>query len=107
MALVGSAVDRTTKEQDGDVGARMGVFRRHEAGAGFRVYLQANAKTVHFVRFCFSGGGDADRHEAVDPTEVGCWRHARRKYWEVAMAKNVVAREALARIARVFGLDAS
>ena len=38
---------------------------------------------------------------------MGCWAHARRKYWEAAVAKFSVAREALARIGRIFELDAT
>src|SRR3954463_13481330 len=37
--------------------------------------------------------------------EVGCWAHLRRKLWEAAITKDVVAREGLARISRVFALD--
>jgi transposase len=73
---------------------------------GFRGYLQADAKSVYDSLFR-PPDPDDDDETAAGPTEVGCWSHARRKYWEAAMAKNVVAREALARIARIFELDAS
>lgn len=48
--------------------------------------------------------------EGTDPGvavrhEVGCWSHARRKFWEAAIAKDVVAREALVRIQRIFLLE--
>src|ERR1700733_10149971 len=33
------------------------------------------------------------------------WAHARRKFWEAAIAKDAFAREGLARIARIFALD--
>jgi transposase len=36
---------------------------------------------------------------------VGCWSHARPKYWEAALAKQTVAREALVRIGKLFELD--
>ena len=38
---------------------------------------------------------------------VGCWSHARRKYWEATAAKSVVAREGLVRIGRIFEVDAT
>src|SRR5262249_5774213 len=40
-------------------------------------------------------------------TEVACWAHQRRKFFEAAFTKSAVAREGLARIARIFELDAS
>nr|WP_244662611.1 transposase [Sandaracinus sp.] len=39
--------------------------------------------------------------------EAGCWVHARRKFWEAAANKSAVAREGLARIGRIFALDAT
>ena len=39
--------------------------------------------------------------------EVGCWVHARRGFWEAALTKSVVAREALMRIGQIFKLDAT
>src|SRR5262249_45286286 len=41
----------------------------------------------------------AERHE------LGCWSHARRKFWEAALAKDAVAREALLRMSRFFDLE--
>ena len=38
-------------------------------------------------------------------TQLGCWSHVRTKFWEAAITKDVVAREGLARIARIFELD--
>jgi transposase len=73
---------------------------------GFSGYVQADAKSVYDVLFVppskrpppevGADPDDAERHE------VGCWSHARRKFWEAAAAKDVVAREALFRIARLF-----
>jgi transposase len=40
-------------------------------------------------------------------TEVGCWYHARRRFWEAAVCKSNVGREGLVRLARIFQLDAS
>ncbi len=64
---------------------------------GFSGYVQADAKSVFDILF----------REDPDREEVGCWSHGRRKYWEAAIAKSAVAREALARIGRIFELDAT
>ncbi|MBX3276252.1 MAG: transposase, partial [Sandaracinaceae bacterium] len=71
---------------------------------GFEGYVQADAASVYDALFRPSGEEDDDGKER---REVGCWSHARRKYWEAAFAKEPVAREALLRIGKVFALDAS
>ncbi len=48
----------------------------------------------------FRPAADGDEDEVC--TEVGCWSHARRKYWEAAIAHCAVSREALVRIQRFF-----
>ncbi|HEX4417786.1 MAG TPA: transposase [Kofleriaceae bacterium] len=76
---------------------------------GFSGYIQADAKSVYDLLFRApdprpADDGDPDlavRHE------VGCWAHARRKFWEAAITKDAVAREGLERIARIFALDRS
>ena len=40
-------------------------------------------------------------------TQVGCWSHCRRGFWEATVAKDAVAREGLARIGRIFALEAA
>lgn len=65
---------------------------------GFTGHIQADAKSVYDVLFRPAADGDED---AVC-TEVGCWSHARRKYWEAAIAHCAVSREALVRIQRFF-----
>jgi transposase len=72
---------------------------------GFSGYVQADAKSVYDILF---------RDHRVDPpdgaepdfatrSEVACWYHARRGFWEAAIAANeAVAREALFRIGRLF-----
>lgn len=77
----------TTKETSASVA---------EMFAGYKGYVQADAKSVFDV--LFRGG---------ERTEVGCWAHARRKYWESAFGGSEVAREALRRIGRIFELDGS
>lgn len=75
---------------------------------GFSGYVQADAKSVYdFLYRPPDRVGEADADPEVRH-EVGCWSHARRKFWEAAITtKDVPAREALARIARIFDLDRS
>jgi hypothetical protein len=71
---------------------------------GFSGYVQADAKSVYDALFREPDGADPPdgvRHE------VGCWAHARRKFWESACAKSEVAREGLYRLRRIFDLDAT
>jgi hypothetical protein len=68
----------------------------------FTGYIQADAKSVFDALFRPPDDGSA---EGDTPTEVGCWSHARRKFWEATVAKNSVAREGLVRIGRIFELD--
>jgi transposase len=75
---------------------------------GYSGYVQADAKSVYDVLFRDPKDKppDDDDDGAVRH-EVGCLAHARRKFWEAAFARNVVAREALVRLGRIFDLDAS
>lgn len=80
--------------------------------AGYTGFVQADAKSVFDVLFRVVEDrarpleGHASKRETAC-TEVGCWSHARTKFWETAVAtQDVVAREALARIMRMFHLDA-
>jgi len=68
-----------------------------ELMAGFKGYVQADAKSVYDVLFRPASDG-----EEAECTEVGCWCHARRKFWEGAIADCKVSREALVRISRLF-----
>jgi transposase len=76
--------------------------------AGYTGFVQADAKSVFDVLFRVPEERERSSEErAVACTEVGCWSHARTKNWEAAVAtQSVVAREALARIMRMFHLDA-
>lgn len=71
---------------------------------GYSGYIQADAKSVYDVLFRDRKEKPPDDDDGVRH-EVGCWAHARRKFWETASTKNVVAREALARISRIFEVD--
>jgi len=73
---------------------------------GFSGYIQADAKSVYDALFRDPNEKPPDA-DTGERHEVGCWSHARRKFWEAAIAKSAVAREGLARIARIFELDAT
>lgn len=73
---------------------------------GFSGYIQADAKNIYDALFekveDKPPDGELDiRHE------IACWSHARRGLWEASVAKSLVAREGLARIGRIFELDAA
>jgi hypothetical protein len=77
---------------------------------GFSGFVQADAKSVFDVLY----RPPDERERATDDApadlairhEVGCWSHARRGSWEAAVAtQDVVAREVLARIMRMFQLE--
>ena len=87
----------TPKETSANVRA---MFR------GFDGYLQADAKSVYDVLFRPPPPDDPD-DDGCTRVEVACWSHARRKFWEAALAKHSVAREALVRIGAIFELDAT
>jgi transposase len=70
---------------------------------GFEGYVQADAASVYDALFRPTGDEDGDGKQR---REVACWSHARRKYWEAALSKEPVAREALLRIGKLFELDA-
>lgn len=70
---------------------------------GFSGYLQADAHAIYEALF----RGEAVQGGHPPPTEVACWSHARRKFWEAATAKHPLGREGLYRMRRIFELDAS
>jgi transposase len=78
---------------------------------GFTGYVQADAKSVYDFLFRPPdprGSPAADEPARARCREVGCWSHARTKWWEAAIVtKEAVAREGLARISRIFALDRS
>ena len=89
----------TAKE---DSKAVMRIFR------GFAGYVQADAKSVYDILFRAKNERPPDdhpdlAHDGAERTEVGCWAHARRKFFECAITnQSVEAREALLRIRRLF-----
>ena len=74
-----------------------GMFR------GFSGYIQADASAVYDALY----RGEACTAPAeVPPKEVGCWAHARRRFFEAAVvAKDAAAREALLRLHVLFELE--
>ena len=72
---------------------------------GYEGYLQLDAASIYDVLFRPPDPDDPDSDGCIR-IEVACWSHARRKYWEAALAKERVAREALVRIGKIFELDA-
>ena len=75
----------------------------------FSGFVQADAKSVFDVLF---RKPKAEPPPAVDDGkvtryEVGCWSHCRRGLWEAAVQRSVVGREGLARISRIFEVDAN
>jgi transposase len=79
----------------------------NEMFRGFSGYIQADAKSVYDVLFRAPERKPSDEDECDTVRyEVACWAHARRKFWEATVAKSVVAREGLARIGRIFSVDA-
>jgi transposase len=74
---------------------------------GFSGYVQADAKSVYDVLFRAAGETPIDVSEETEEvrSEVGCWAHARRKFFEAAAAKDKIAREALYRLHRLFEIE--
>lgn len=89
-----------TPEETSDVVRRM--------FAGYTGFVQADAKSVFDILFRVVAERDrVDGDRDVACTELGCYSHARTKFWEAAVAtQDPIAREALARIMRMFHLDA-
>lgn len=74
---------------------------------GFGGYIQADAHTIYDA--LFSGrtpkGQPPDPGRGPPPTEVGCWSHCRRNYWEAAVCKHPLGIEGLLRIDKIFATD--
>ena len=74
----------------------------HRLFRGFTGYVQADAKSVYDLLFRAPGAGDEVEPDGASRVEVGCWAHARRYFYEAAITKSPLAREALYRIHRLF-----
>jgi transposase len=66
---------------------------------GYHGYLQADALTQYNA--LFTGAGPKPK-----PTEVGCWAHARRKFYEARTSDPAGSHEALARIRCLYEIEA-
>ena len=74
---------------------------------GFDGYIQADASNVYDALFRPTDPDSTDdEDDGCTRIEVACWSHARRKFWEAALAKQLVAREALVWIGKIFEMDA-
>lgn len=71
---------------------------------GFTGYIQADAHAIYDALFRGPPSADADSGTGP-PKEVGCWSHARRKFWEAAVCKYSLGVEGLARINAIFAAD--
>jgi transposase len=83
----------------------------YERFRGYAGYVQADAKAV--FNLLFADEAELKRkapeleHDGCERSEVGCWYHCRRRFWEAAVAKCPIGREGLVRLGRIFELDAS
>ena len=75
---------------------------------GFSGYIQADAHAIYDCLFRGTppeGAEDNDDARSPPPTEVGCWAHSRRKFWEAAVCKHPVGLEGLRHIDTLFAAD--
>ena len=75
--------------------------------AGYAGYVQADAHAIYDA--LFEGrpprGQPPNPAQGPPPTEVGCWSHARRNFWEAAVCKHTLGVEGLRRIDAIFAAD--
>lgn len=67
---------------------------------GFSGYIQADAHAVYDVLYRHEEGSTTK-----PPQEVGCWAHARRRFWEAATCHHEEGREGVLRIRAIFLAD--
>jgi transposase len=75
---------------------------------GFSGYVQADAHAIYDALFKGSppeGADDKPGECTAPPIEVGCFSHARRKYWEAAVCKHPVGLQGLRCIDAIFEAD--
>jgi hypothetical protein len=75
---------------------------------GFTGYIQADAHAIYDALFAGRPprGQPPDPEQGLPPIEVGCWSHARRKFWDAAVCKHRLGLEGLVRIDAIFAADA-
>ncbi len=74
---------------------------------GFSRYIQADAHVIYDALFLGipPKGRPPDPSPGPPPTEVGCWSHARRNFWDAAVCKHELGLEGLRRIDAIFAAD--
>ena len=75
---------------------------------GFSGYVQADAHAIYDALFKGVppvGAEDAPDERGPPPIEVGCFSHARRKYWEAAVCRHPLGLEGVRRIDAIFDAD--
>jgi hypothetical protein len=75
---------------------------------GFRGYVQADAHAIYDALFKGLPPEGADERPGQcgpPPIEVGCFSHARRKYWEAAVCKHPLGVDGVRHIDAIFAAD--
>jgi transposase len=71
---------------------------------GYSGYIQADAHAIYDA--LYRGAASTEEGESKGPpTEVACWSHARRKFWEAATCKYQIGVDGLRRIDAIFAAD--
>ena len=74
---------------------------------GFTGYIQADAHAVYDALFAGRTPKDVAPPTGPPPREVGCWAHARRKFWDAAVCKHAEGAEGMRLIAHLYDIDRS
>jgi hypothetical protein len=75
---------------------------------GFSGYVQADAHVIYDALFKGvppEGADDEPGERGPPPIEVGCFSHARRKYWEAAICRHPLGLEGVRLIDAIFAAD--
>jgi len=74
---------------------------------GFSGYIQADAHAIYDALFRGTSprGAPPDRDRGPPPTEVGCWSHCRRNFFEAAVCKHALGVTGLRLIDAIFAAD--
>lgn len=74
---------------------------------GFSGYVQADAHVIYDAMFkgVAPMGADEPDAQAPPPIEVGCFSHARRKYWEAAICRHPLGLQGVLLIDPIFAAD--
>ena len=75
---------------------------------GFSGYVQADAHVIYdalFKGIAPDGAQDEPGDRGPPPIEVGCFAHARRKYWEAAVCRHALGLDGVRLIDAIFAAD--